>query len=132
MGVVGGEEEEEEEEEEEDWLTARSGPATHPANRDLEGVRNASPPDFLFLFLFFLKKFRRKFETIHPKTAGFYVRNYIYSFGFNTLLPIHSHLYLNSVSSLHSNLSDPIPRPGANQHLACAYRCAPLPQAVEE
>jgi hypothetical protein len=28
------------------WLSPRSGPATHPANRHLEGVRNASPPDF--------------------------------------------------------------------------------------
>ena len=37
-------------------LTARSGPATHPANRDLEGIRNASPPEicfFKFLILFF-------------------------------------------------------------------------------
>ena len=31
-------------------LVALSGPALHPATRDLEGVRNASPPEILFLF----------------------------------------------------------------------------------
>jgi hypothetical protein len=29
-------------------LSPRSGPVTHPANRDLEGVRNASPPEIFF------------------------------------------------------------------------------------
>ncbi len=51
MGVVvvgAGGEEEEEEEEEEGLLTALSGPATHPATRDLEGVRKKTQPEIFF------------------------------------------------------------------------------------
>jgi hypothetical protein len=70
---------------------------------------------FLLNFFYvsiFLNYFTRTNETIHPETADFNVRNYIYSFGLKRLLAIHSHLNLNSVSksTFNTNLSDPIPR----------------------
>ena len=56
------------------WLTARSGTATHPAKRDLEGVLNTSQPEiFIYLFFNFFKIFYKEIETIHPESACFYV-----------------------------------------------------------
>ena len=61
-------------------LSPLSGPTTHPANRDLEGGRNASPPGIFFKFFFncfeSFQDFLQKNETIHPESAGFYVRKY--------------------------------------------------------
>ena len=51
-------------------LTARSGPATHPANRDLEGVRNASAPEIFFEFIFiFILNFLNFFKIFYKEIS---------------------------------------------------------------
>jgi hypothetical protein len=53
-------------------LTARAGPSTDPATSDLEGVRNASPPE-----LFDVLKKKKNFSDFFPNFFQiFYVRNY--------------------------------------------------------